>query len=43
MKYSFICTLAFKNIFTLEKSLIDIEYEALNYNTLHFAKNSLNM
>lgn len=36
-------TLALKNIFTLERSLIDEEYEPLNYNSTDFAKNTLNM
>lgn len=37
------CKLAFKNIFTLERSLIDEEYEPFNYNSPDFTKNTLNM
>lgn len=37
------CTLAFKNIFTPERSLIDKVYEPLNYKATDFIQNTLNM
>lgn len=36
-------TLAFKNIFTLERSLIDKVYEPLNCKATNFIQNTLNM
>lgn len=43
MKENCNCTLAFKNIFTLERSLIHKVYEPLNYKATDFIQKTLNM